>query len=108
MTMAAAVGCCLLAKRFDYLRAHLFDIELGGLIGQIAVFAGLFLPFFAAYGMCEYLGYQYGRSRLGGRMRLVYALALFGAAAAYLFLRTALPILGMARIQLLATIPQRL
>jgi hypothetical protein len=26
--MAASVGCCLLAKRFDYLRAHLFDIEL--------------------------------------------------------------------------------
>ena len=70
-TMATSVGCCLLAKPFDYLRAHLFDIELSGLIGQIAVFAGLFLPFFAAYGMCEYLGYQYGRSRLGGRMRLV-------------------------------------
>jgi SAM-dependent methyltransferase len=35
-------------------------------------------------------------------MRFVYALALFGAAAAYLFLRTALPTLGMARIQLLA------
>jgi hypothetical protein len=102
--MVVSVGCCLLAKRFDYLRAHLFDIELAKLVGQIAVFVGLFLPFFAAYGMCEYLGYQYGRSRLGGRMRLVYALALFGAAAAYLFLRAALPILGMARIQLLALI----
>jgi hypothetical protein len=100
--MAASVGCCLLAKRFDYLRAHLFDIELGRLVGQITVFVGLFLPFFAAYGMSEYLGYQYGRSRLGGRMRPVYALALFGAAAAYLFLRAALPALGMARIQLLA------
>ncbi len=100
--MAASVGCCLLAKRFDYLRAHLFDIDLGRLVGQIAVFVGLFLPFFAAYGMSEYLGYQYGRSRLGGRMRLVYALALFGAAAAYLFLRVALPPLGMARVQLLA------
>ncbi|WP_165233512.1 hypothetical protein [Aquisphaera insulae] len=101
-TMLASVGCCLLAHRFDYLRAHLFDIEVSRLVGQIAVFVGLFLPFFAAYGMCEYLGYQYGRSRLGGRMRAVYALALFGAAAAYLFLRVALPTLGMARIQLLA------
>jgi hypothetical protein len=100
--MAVSVGCCLLAKRFDYLRAHLFDIELSRLVGQIMVFAGLFLPFFAAYGMSEYLGYQYGRSRLGGRMRLVYALALFGAAAAYLFLRAALPTLGMTRVQLLA------
>jgi hypothetical protein len=100
--MAVSVGCCLLAKRFDYLRAHLFDIELARLVGQIAVFVGLFLPFFAAYGMSEYLGYQYGRSRLGGRMRPVYALALFGAAAAYLFLRAALPVLGMARVQLLA------
>jgi hypothetical protein len=101
-TMAASVGCCLAAKRFDYLRAHLFDLELAGLVGQIAAFVGLFLPFFAAYGMCEYLGYQYGRARLGGRMRAVYALALFGAAGAYLFLRAALPALGMARVQLLA------
>jgi hypothetical protein len=100
--MVLSVGCCLLAKRFDYLRAHLFDIELARLAGQVAVFVGLFLPFFAAYGMSEYLGYQYGRSRLGGRMRLVYALALFGAAVAYLFLRAALPTLGMARIQILA------
>ena len=100
--MAVSVGCCLLVKRFDYLRAHLFDIELASLVGQIAVFVGLFLPFFAAYGMSEYLGYQYGRSRLGGRMRLVYALALFGAAAAYVFLRAALPTLGMARVQILA------
>jgi spermidine synthase len=100
--MAGSVGCCLLAKRFDYLRAHLFDIDLGRLVGQIVVFVGLFLPFFAAYGMSEYLGYQYGRSRLGGRMRVVYALALFGAAAAYIFLRAALPMLGMARVQLIA------
>ncbi len=100
--MVVSVGCCLLAKRFDYLRAHLFDIELARLVGQIAVFVGLFLPFFAAYGMSEYLGYQYGRSRLGGRMRLVYALSLFGAAAAYLFLRAALPTLGMAHVQILA------
>ena len=35
-------------------------------------------------------------------MQLVYALALFGAAAAYVFLRVALPALGMARVQLLA------
>jgi SAM-dependent methyltransferase len=100
--MAASVACCLLAKQFDYLRAHLFDIDLAMLVGQIGVFVGLFLPFFAAYGMSEYLAYQYGRSRLGGRMRLVYALALFGAAAAYVFLRAALPALGMARVQLLA------
>jgi hypothetical protein len=100
--MALAVGCSLVAKRFDYLRAHLFDIDLASLIGQIAVFVGLFLPFFVAYGMSEYLGYQYGRSRLGGRMRLVYALALFGAAAAYVFLHSALPFLGMARVQLVA------
>jgi hypothetical protein len=97
--MLLSVGCCLLVKQFDYLRAHLFDIELPRLVGQIAVFVALFLPFFAAYGMSEYLGYQYGRSRLGGRMRMVYALALFGAAAAYLFLRAALPAMGMARVQ---------
>lgn len=97
--MMVSVACSLLAKQFDYLRAHLFQIELFWLVGQIAVFVGLFLPFFAAYGMCEYLGYQFGRAGLGGRMRLVYALTLFGAAAAYVFLRVTLPVLGMARIQ---------
>ena len=44
----------------------------------------MFLPFFAAYGLSEYMGYQVGRRNLGGRMRLVYALAPFGAAMAYL------------------------
>jgi spermidine synthase len=96
--MVASVASCLLAKRFDYLRAHLFEIHLPWLIAQIGVFVGLFLPFFAAYGLCEYLGYQVGRRQLGGRMRLVYAIALFGAAAAYLALKTCLPIVGMLPI----------
>jgi hypothetical protein len=100
--MAVSVGCCLLAKRFDYLRAHLFGIELANLVGQIAVFGGLFLPYFASCGMSEYLGYQYGRSRFGGRMRLAYAVGLFGAAVAYAFLREALPAVGMARVQIVA------
>ena len=96
--MAASIAGCLLAKRFDYLRAHLFDIELPRLVAQLGAFVLMFLPFFAAYGLCEYLGYQVGRRHLGGRMRPVYALALFGAATAYLCLRLCLPHLGMARI----------
>jgi hypothetical protein len=102
--MAASVASCLLAKRFDYLRAHLFDIELSRLVAQIVTFVAMFLPFFAAYGLCEYLAYQVGRRHLGGRMRSVYALALFGAAMAYLSLRTLLPTLGMARMLVLAFI----
>ena len=100
--MAASVGFCLLAQRFDYLRAHLFDIELPGWSARWRSFAGLFLPFFAAYGSCEYLGYRSAAQALGGRMRAVYALALFGAAAAYLFLNAACRALGMARVQLAA------
>jgi hypothetical protein len=95
---AASVAICLTAKRFDYLRAHLFAIDLSRLVMQVATFVAMFLPFFAAYGLCEYLGYQVGRRNLGGRMRLVYALALFGAAMAYLSLKTLLPALGMARM----------
>ena len=96
--MAGSVGAGLLAKRLDYLRAHLFDVELVWLVAQLLGFAALFLPFFVAYGLCEFLGYRMGRREFGGRMRGVYALALFGAAAAYVFLHMALPALGMARV----------
>ena len=102
--MVLSILCCLLAKRFDYLRASLFHVELAGLVKQLAAFLIIFLPFFAAYGLCEYLGYQVGRRRLGGRMSTVYAAALFGAAAAYLVLKTLLPSLGIARMLLLAFI----
>lgn len=99
---AASVAICLMAKRFDHLRAHLFTIDMSQLVMQVSTFVAMFLPFFAAYGLCEYLGYQVGRRSLGGRMRLVYALALFGAAMAYLSLRTLLPTLGMARMVAIA------
>jgi hypothetical protein len=102
--MALSIAGSLLAKRFDYLRASLFQVELPRLIGQVAVFVAMFLPFFAAYGLCEYLGYQVGRRRLGGRMTQVYATALFGAAAAYLAMKMLLPPLGMARILVAAFI----
>jgi hypothetical protein len=99
---AASVAICLMAKRFDHLRAHLFAVNMSQLVMQVATFVAMFLPFFAAYGLCEYLGYQVGRRNLGGRMRLVYALALFGAALAYLSLKTLLPALGMARMVAIA------
>ena len=100
--MAASVASCLLAKRFDYLRAHLFDIELSRLVAQVGIFVLMFLPFFAAYGLCEFAAYQVGRRALGGRIRPVYALALFGAATAYLSLKGLLPAIGMARVLAIA------
>jgi hypothetical protein len=100
--MAASVAACLLAKRFDYLRAHLFDIELSRLVAQVGIFVLMFLPFFAAYGLCEFAAYQVGRRALGGRIRPVYALALFGAATAYLSVKGLLPTIGMARVLALA------
>ena len=87
---------------FDYLRAHLFEVEVPGLLYQMGTFTALFLPFFAAYGLSEYLGYQVGRRTLAGRMRLVYALYLFGAAAAYLFFEQTLSQLGIARMLVIA------
>jgi spermidine synthase len=100
--MAASVAACLLAKNFDYLRAHLFDVQIGQLLLQVGLFAGLFLPFFVAYGLSEYLGYQVGRKLLAGRMRVVYAIYLFGSAAADGFLQVALPALGMTRVLAIA------
>ena len=74
----------LFAHNFSYLRVHLFDVEVSQLIITISIFALLFLPFFVAYGLCEYIGYQIGRIRFKSKMHTVYALYLFGAAAAYL------------------------
>ncbi|MEA3409952.1 MAG: hypothetical protein U9R74_00230 [Pseudomonadota bacterium] len=96
--MVFSVVAMLACKHFDYLRAHLFDVELWRLFGQMLTFTLFFIPFFVAYGLSEYIGYQVGRRHLRGRMPVVYAIYLFGAAAAYLFAQTLLPSLGAARL----------
>ena len=97
-TMLFSVFAMLACKHFDYLRAHLFDVELQRLFIQMLVFTLFFLPFFVAYGLSEYIGYQIGRSRLRGRMPVVYAIYLFGAAGAYLFAEFMFPLLGATRL----------
>ena len=96
--MVVSIIAMLACKHFDYLRAHLFDVELSRLFMQMLIFTLFFLPFFIAYGMSEYIGYQIGRRHLRGRMPAVYALYLFGAAAAYLFAEFVFPLLGAARL----------
>ena len=96
--MFASIAATLACKHFDYLRAHLFEVRLDRLLVQMGTFTGLFLPFFCAYGLSEYVGYQVGRRRLAGRMSIVYGLYLFGAAAAYVFLELALASLGVSRV----------
>ena len=100
--MALSVPAILTAKHFPYMRAHWGNIEVAKLIGQIAVFTALLLPFFGAYGLSEYIGYQAGRRRLGGRMNVVYGLYLFGAAAAYLALMWLPSRIGVAKILVVA------
>jgi len=85
LTMLFSVGTMFICKQYDYLRAHLFDIELTQLFIQIVIFTAFFLPFFIAYGLSEYIGYQIGRKVVKGKMYVVYALYLFGAALGYLF-----------------------
>jgi hypothetical protein len=96
--MLFSIMAMLACKHFDYLRAHLFDVELQRLFYQMLIFTLFFLPFFIAYGMSEYIGYQMGRRSLRGRMPLVYAIYLFGAAGAYLFAEFAFPLLGATRL----------
>ncbi len=96
--MAVSILAMLACKHFDYLRAHLFDVELQRLFFQMLTFTLFFLPFFIAYGLSEYVGYQIGRRHLRGRMPVVYALYLFGAAGAYLFAEFVFPLLGAARL----------
>ena len=97
-TMVFSVFAMLACKHFDYLRAHLFDVELQRLFVQMLVFTSFFMPFFIAYGLSEYIGYQIGRRHLRGRMPVVYAIYLFGAAAAYLVAEFLFPLLGAARL----------
>lgn len=99
--MVFSVVAMLACKHFDYLRAHLFEVELHRLFIQIAVFTLFFLPFFCAYGLSEYIGYQLGRRHLRGRMSLVYALYLFGAAAAYFFAELGFAPLGASYLLLI-------
>ena len=96
--MVFSVFAMLACKHFDYLRAHLFDVELQQLIIQMLAFTLFFLPFFVAYGLSEYIGYQVGRRHLKGRMPVVYAIYLFGAAGAYLFAEFMFPLLGATRL----------
>jgi len=96
--MVFSIIAMLACKHFDYLRAHLFDVELQHLFAQMLIFTAFFLPFFIAYGLSEYIGYQIGRRHLRGRMQMVYALYLFGAAAAYLLAEFLFPLLGAARV----------
>ncbi|MGH9363515.1 MAG: hypothetical protein ACRD2T_16515, partial [Thermoanaerobaculia bacterium] len=64
--MVLSTAACLAARRFDHLRARLFEAELAGLLGQIAALSGLFIPWFAAMGLGEYVGFRFGRERLRG------------------------------------------
>ena len=96
--MVFSIAAMLACKHFDYLRAHLFDVELERLFMQMLIFTIFFIPFFVAYGLSEYIGYQVGRRHLQGRMPVVYAIYLFGAAAAYLFAQYTFPLLGAARL----------
>jgi len=62
--MLFSILAMLACKHFDYLRAHLFDVELQRLFHQMLIFTLFFLPFFIAYGLSEYIGYQMGRRTL--------------------------------------------
>jgi len=88
----------LFAHNFSYLKIHLFNVEVSLLIVNISIFAFLFLPFFIAYGLSEYIGYQIGRKQFKARMHTVYAIYLFGAAAAYLFTNWLIPIVGVMNL----------
>jgi hypothetical protein len=96
--MIFSVLAMLACRHFDYLRAHLFDVELQRLFLQMLIFTLFFLPFFIAYGLSEYVGYQVGRRCLKGRMPVVYAIYLFGAAGAYFFTEFVFPVLGATRL----------
>jgi len=56
-----------------------------------------FLPFFAAYGWCEFAGYRVGVKIFSSQGRMVYGIYLAGLGCAYLLMRWSLPLLGLFR-----------
>ena len=102
--MVLSILCCLLAKRFDYLRASLFHVELAGLVKQLAAFLHHLPAVLRLVRALRVPGISGRPPTTGGPDVHGYAAALFGAAAAYLVLKTLLPSLGMARMLLLAFI----
>lgn len=102
IAMAATIGATLTLKHFDFMRQNLlFGASPWGILMQIVIFAAIYCPFFAAYGATEYLGYLAGRAVLTRKMRGVYAVVLFGAAAAFL-VSLLQPTLGIARLLLIS------
>ena len=99
LSILATLGC----KHVDYMRANLlFGIDPVRLLVQVLVFALIYLSFFAAYGAAEYIGYLAGTQAFGGGMRPVYALFLFGGAAAFGLAELLQRPLGVPRLLLLA------
>jgi spermidine synthase len=96
--MLVSLALCLLCKQADYLRAQFYDLRADRLLAQVAMFSVMFLPFFCAYGLSEYVGYQTGRQILKGRMHAVYATYLLAAAAGYLAVHYSLSWVGITRI----------
>ncbi|HVJ79889.1 MAG TPA: hypothetical protein VNC50_02370, partial [Planctomycetia bacterium] len=98
--MAATIVLSLACKHADYLRARFYDLETGLLFRQIGMFAALFLPFFIAYGLAEFTGFQLGMKLLQGRLRAAYAAFLFGAGGAYAAVHFGLAFVGVARLMI--------
>ena len=98
LALLASTIAVLFAHNFNYLRIHLFDVQVSQLLVNISIFTCLFIPFFIAYGLSEYIGYQVGRQRFKAKMHTVYALYLFGAAGAYLLTNEIIPRVGVVSL----------
>lgn len=102
VTMFLSIGATLSLKHFDFMRENLlFGANPLRILLQITVFSLIYSPFFVAYGATEYVGYLAGRAVVARRMSGVYAIVLFGAAAAFLISRLQEAI-GVARLLVLA------
>ncbi len=102
VVMLITVVATLTLKHFDYMRENLlFHVDPMRVLVQIGIFALIYSPFFMAYGAAEYLGYVAGRGVLARRMNSVYAVFLFGAAAAFA-LSLVQPVVGVSRLLVMA------
>lgn len=103
LVMVVSIFATLYGKHVDYMRANmLFGVDPVQLLIQVLVFALFYLPFFAAYGAAEYVGYLTGTNAFGQRMRPVYGLFLFGGAAAFGIAEVLQRPLGVPKLLVLA------
>lgn len=90
---------CFAYSHFAYLRSigPSQEVNVSLLIADTLAVILIFMPYFVAYGIMEFIAYRIGERVFLRKFGAIYAVFLTGAAAAYGFISLALPLIGLIR-----------